>query len=196
MNSASIKNILLETDSSDIKRVFKEAKVVKQSILGHDVYLRGLIELSNICTKDCYYCGIRKSNTSVNRFLMTEDEIISSAMFAYEKGFGSIVLQSGERNDAKFITMIETALEKINYLTSRQLRITLSLGEQSKETYRRWYNAGAHRYLLRIETANKFLYNKIPPANHSYEDRVKCLNALKDIGYQLVTGFLGGVIAH
>jgi len=149
-----LKDILLEQDSNEIKQIFHQAKSIKLNTLGHYVYLRGLIELSNICTKDCYYCGIRKSNMSVNRYLMTEEEIISSAMFAFEKGFGSIVLQSGERGDDKFITMIETVIEKINYLTSHQLRITLSLGEQSKETYRRWDNAGAHRYLFRIESSN------------------------------------------
>ncbi len=188
-----LKDILLEQDSNEIKQIFHQAKSIKLNTLGHYVYLRGLIELSNICTKDCYYCGIRKSNMSVNRYLMTEEEIISSAMFAFEKGFGSIVLQSGERGDDKFITMIETVIEKINYLTSHQLRITLSLGEQSKETYRRWYNAGAHRYLLRIETSNILLYNKIHPANHNYEDRVKCLHMLKDIGYQLGTGIIIGL---
>lgn len=188
-----LKNILLEQDSYEIKQILLQAKSVKQNTLGHDVYLRGLIELSNICTKDCYYCGIRKSNASVNRYLMTEEEIISSALFAFEKGFGSIVLQSGERSDDKFITFIESIIEKIDHLTSRQLRITLSLGEQTKDTYQRWYDAGAHRYLLRIETSNEYLYNKIHPANHSYEDRVKCLHTLKDIGYQLGTGVMIGL---
>ncbi|MBX3008069.1 MAG: [FeFe] hydrogenase H-cluster radical SAM maturase HydE [Melioribacteraceae bacterium] len=193
MNSASIKNILLEADSSEIKRIFKDAKAVKQTILGHDVYLRGLIELSNICTKDCFYCGIRKSNHSVNRYIMTKDEIIASAMFAYEKGFGSIVLQSGEREDENFIAFIENIVEEINYLTSQQLRITLSLGEQTTETYKRWFNSGAHRYLLRIETSNESLYNKIHPADHSYGDRVNCLSVLKEIGFQLGTGVMIGL---
>ncbi|KAF0153547.1 MAG: biotin synthetase [Ignavibacteria bacterium] len=193
MNSTKIKNILLEVDSSEIKRIFKEAKAVKQTTLGHDVYLRGLIELSNICTKDCFYCGIRKSNRSVNRYLMTKDEIITSAMFAFEKGFGSIVLQSGERDDENFIAFIENIIEEINYLTSRQLRITLSLGEQTTETYKRWFNSGAHRYLLRIETSNESLYNKIHPTEHSYSNRVNCLSALKEIGYQLGTGVMIGL---
>lgn len=193
MNSASIKNILLETDSSEIKRAFKEAKAVKQSTLGHDVYLRGLIELSNICTKDCFYCGIRKSNRSVNRYLMTKDEIIASAMFAFEKGFGSIVLQSGERDDENFISFIENIVEEINYLTSQQLRITLSLGEQTNEIYKRWFNAGAHRYLLRIETSSESLYKKIHPIDHSFKNRVDCLIALKKIGFQLGTGVMIGL---
>ncbi len=188
-----IKDILLEADSSEIKRIFKEAKAVKQTTLGHDVYLRGLIELSNICTKDCFYCGIRKSNHSVNRYLMTKDEIIASAMFAFEKGFGSIVLQSGERDDVNFIAFIENIIEEINYLTSQQLRITLSLGEQTNETYKRWFNSGAHRYLLRIETSNESLYNKIHPIDHSYSNRVNCLSVLKEIGFQLGTGIMIGL---
>ena len=188
-----IKNILLESDANQIRHIFHQAKDIKQNTLGHDVYLRGLVELSNICTKDCYYCGIRRSNTSVKRYLMAEDEIISSAMFAFEKGFGSIVLQSGERSDTKFLHLIETVVEKINYLTSRQLRITLSLGEQSKDTYQRWFDAGADRYLLRIETSNESLYNKIHPANHCYNERINCLTALKMIGYQVGTGVMIGL---
>jgi len=188
-----IKDILLEADSSEIKRIFKDAKSVKQTTLGHDVYLRGLIELSNICAKDCFYCGIRKSNHSVNRYLMTKDEIIASAMFAFEKGFGSIVLQSGERDDENFIAFIENIVEEINYSTSPQLRITLSLGEQTTETYKRWFDAGAHRYLLRIETSNESLYNKIHPTNHSYNNRVNCLSVLKEIGFQLGTGVMIGL---
>ena len=193
MNRQQIKNILLESNEKKIKQIFCQAKVDKQNTLGYDVFLRGLIELSNICTKDCFYCGIRKSNLSVNRYLMTESEIISSAIFAFEKGFGSIVLQSGERNDDKFIALIETVVGKINHLTSRQLRITLSLGEQTTETYKRWFHAGAQRYLLRIETSNESLYNKIHPKDHSYRNRVNCLSVLKEIGFQLGTGVMIGL---
>jgi biotin synthase len=189
----TIRDMLLESKSFEVKRLYKEAKTVKQSTLGHDVYLRGLIELSNICTKDCFYCGIRKSNRSVNRYIMTKDEIIASAMFAFEKGFGSIVLQSGERNDENFISFIEDVVDEINYLTTRQLRITLSLGEQTNETYKRWFNAGANRYLLRIETSSKSIYNKIHPINHSFKNRVECLFALKEIGFQLGTGVMIGL---
>ena len=193
MNSHQIKNILLESEENEIKQIFRRAKDIKQNTLGHDVYLRGLIELSNICTKDCFYCGIRKSNHSVNRYLMTKGEIIDSAMFAFEKGFGSIVLQSGERDDENFISFIENIVEEINYLTNRQLRITLSLGEQTNETYKRWFNAGAHRYLLRIETSSESLYNKIHPIDHSFKNRVDCLFALKEIGFQLGTGVMFGL---
>ena len=185
--------MLLESNSSELGRLYKEAKAVKQSTLGHDVYLRGLIELSNICTKDCFYCGIRKSNRSINRYLMTKNEIIASAMFAFEKGFGSIVLQSGERDDENFISFIENIIEEINYLTSRQLRITLSLGEQTNGTYKRWFNAGAHRYLLRIETSNESLYNKIHPIDHCFKKRVDCLFVLREVGFQLGTGVMIGL---
>ena len=188
-----IKDILLETNPAELSKIFQQAKFVKQSTLGHDVYLRGLIELSNICTQDCFYCGIRKSNHFVNRYIMTKNEIIASALFAYEKGFGSIVLQSGERNDDKFISMIENIIEEINYLTSRQLRITLSLGEQTKDTYQRWFIAGAHRYLLRIETSNENLFNRIHPQEISFKQRLNCLTDLKNIGYQLGTGVMIGL---
>jgi len=189
----TIKDILLESNSSELYRLYNEAKFIKQAVLGHDVYLRGLIELSNICIKDCFYCGIRKSNYSINRYLMTKDEIIASAMFAFEKGFGSIVLQSGERNDENFISFIENILKEINKLTTQRLRITLSLGEQTIETYKRWFNAGAHRYLLRIETSSEWLYNKIHPLDHSYKKRIECLFALKEIGFQLGTGVMIGL---
>lgn len=173
--------------------LFKQAYNVKVKCLGKYVYLRGLIEFSNICIKDCYYCGIRKSNENFIKYLMSEEEIIKSAIWAFEKGYGSVVLQSGERKDKFFIGMVESLLTKINFLTSGKLRVTISCGEQSKETYRRWFEAGANRYLLRIETSNHKIYESLHPNNYDFNKRLKCLFDLRDIGYQVGTGVMIGL---
>lgn len=187
-------DLLSVNEAQSINSLFQKAYQVKNSLLGRKVYLRGLIEFSNICSKDCYYCGIRKSNLKVDRYLMPEIEIINSAKWAFENGYGSIVLQSGERNDKKFISYMENILLKISEVTSNKLRITLSCGEQTKETYRRWFEAGAKRYLLRIESSNRLIYESIHPSDHNFNKRVKCLLTLKEIGYQLGTGVMIGLL--
>ena len=156
-------------------------------------YFRGIIECSNLCIKDCYYCGIRKSNTKVERFLMDEDEIFKEAVWAFEADYGSCVIQSGERQDEEYIAMIERVVTRIKAATDGKLGITLSLGEQREETYRRWKDAGAHRYLLRIETSNPALYAKIHPTDHLFEERVACLRRLRRTGYQVGTGVMMGL---
>lgn len=177
-------------DEKEIKKIIDKAYEIKLSKVGKKVFYRGLIELSNICIKDCYYCGIRKSNHNIERYLMKEKEILSAAKFAYENNYGSIVLQSGERNDDLFINFINNAICKIKELSNEKLGITLSLGEQTEETYQRWFNSGAHRYLLRIETSNKVLYHKLHPDDHNFEKRKECLRTLKKIGYQVGTGVM------
>ncbi|MBI9072712.1 MAG: [FeFe] hydrogenase H-cluster radical SAM maturase HydE [Melioribacteraceae bacterium] len=184
---------LQTSDEESQKELFEKASQVKTNLLGKNVYLRGIIELSNICQKDCYYCGIRKSNKNVNRYLMIEDEILKSAEWAYKAGYASIVLQSGERTDDKFVRTISDVLKEIKKLSDGKLRVTLSLGEQEKEVYKCWYNLGAHRYLLRIESSNKDLYHFIHPKEYSFEKRLECLNNLKEIGYQLGTGVMIGL---
>lgn len=163
--------------------------------LGNKVYFRGLIEFSNYCIKDCLYCGIRKSNSSAQRYSINDDEIISAAKFALSHNYGSIVLQSGERNDAQFTDRITSLLKSIKKETDGKLGITISLGEQDESTYQKWFEAGAHRYLLRIETSNKELYYKIHPKDelHSFEKRLSCLQSLKKIGYQTGTGVMIGL---
>lgn len=180
-------------DSQSRNELIQKAYQQKVNTLGNTVYLRGLIEFSNICYKDCYYCGIRKSNIKVNRYLMTIDEILNSAKWAFDKGYGSIVLQCGERKDKNFINFIESILNSISIQTSNEFRVTLSCGEQTKETYKRWFDAGAARYLLRIESSNKRIYESLHPQNHSYNNRVACLNFLKEIGYQVGTGIMIGL---
>ncbi|MBU2493286.1 MAG: [FeFe] hydrogenase H-cluster radical SAM maturase HydE [Bacteroidetes bacterium] len=190
---SEIIDLLSLNDTPSINLLLQNAYQVKNSVLGKTVFLRGLIEFSNICVKECYYCGIRKSNSKVDRYLMSEEEILNSAMWAFENGYGSIVLQSGERNDKKFVSFVENILLKISEATSNKLRITLSCGEQSKETYKRWFEAGARRFLLRIESSNKIIYENIHPSDHNFNRRVKCLLTLKEIGYQLGTGVMIGL---
>ncbi len=162
------------------------------------VYLRGLIEFSNICTMDCLYCGLRKSNQKVNRYCLTKKEIVAAAYECAANGLGSIVLQSGERRDASFIDFVTDVVREIKRQTvseklSDGLGITLCVGEQSPENYRRFFNAGAHRYLLRIETSHPGLFKKIHPPRQRLESRLRCLEVLKEIGYQVGTGVMIGL---
>ncbi len=185
--------LLSLNNKNDISALFAKAYQQKVCEVGKKVYFRGIIELSNICDKDCYYCGIRKSNKNVERFQMSKEEIVNSAIWAFKNNYGSIVLQSGELQNANFADFIEEILLEIKKQTNGKLGITLSLGEQSKEVYQQWFNAGAHRYLLRIETTNPALYAKLHPGNHRFEERTKCLQLLKRIGYQVGTGVMIGL---
>lgn len=180
-------------DPGEIERLTQAAYDLKMQQVGPKVFYRGIIEFSNICAKDCYYCGIRKSNIAVTRFRMNMEEILDCAELAWKMNYGSLVLQSGERTDEEFVDFVETALEKIKEMSNGELGITLSLGEQSEETYRRWFNAGAHRYLLRIETSNADLYKTLHPADHEFDYRFECLNILRKVGYQVGTGVMMGL---
>jgi biotin synthase len=159
------------------------------------VWLRGLIEFSNICGKDCLYCGIRKSNRNVVRYNLSDDEIINAAMFAYKNKYGSIALQSGELENDNVTGRIEKLIRDIKDLSEGKLGITLSVGEQKPDVYKRWFDAGAHRYLLRIEATNESLYAKIHPNDekHNFKKRLDCLKNLKDIGFQTGTGVMIGL---
>jgi len=186
---------LMKLDNAhDLHKLYDAAYAVKEEYVGKVAYYRGLIEFSNICIKDCYYCGIRKSS-SQERYDMTKEEIISMAMWAYENHYGSITLQSGERSDAEYCAFVSDLISEINKATDGKLAMTLCLGEQSHEVYQDWFNRGARRYLLRMETTNQDLYKKIHPdtALHSYDKRVKCLGVLRDIGYQVGTGVMIGL---
>ncbi|HSO89221.1 MAG TPA: [FeFe] hydrogenase H-cluster radical SAM maturase HydE [Draconibacterium sp.] len=186
---------LLQTKDEERVNLLKKAQKVKEEIVGKKVYFRGLIEFSNICSKDCLYCGIRKSNKKVVRYNATDDEILAACRFAWENRFGSVVLQSGELDSPVFITRVENLLRKIKQLSNNELGITLSCGEQTRETYRRWFESGAHRYLLRIEASNPQLYYKIHPntKKHSFEKRFEALNSLRETGYQVGTGVMIGL---
>ena len=186
---------ILDAAGDSRQLLFHEAARVKNEYVGRKVYFRGLIEFSNICSKDCYYCGIRKSNKKVARYNLTDDEILHAAIFAYENRYGSIVIQGGEIISPAFTDRIERLVKKIKQLSGNELGITLSLGEQSYETYERWRIAGAHRYLLRIETSNRELYKKIHPADehHEFDSRYNCLQHLRDLDYQTGTGVMIGL---
>ena len=177
----------------DVDELFKAAYEVKCRHVGRRVAFRGLVEFGNICEKDCYYCGIRKSNGNVRRYRMGADEIVHAAEWAHKAGYGSVVLQSGELTGEANAAFIEDILKRIHASAGDDFGITLSLGEQPEETYRRWRNAGAHRYLLRIETSNPALYANLHPSDHSWERRRDCLRALRRCGYQVGTGVMSGL---
>ncbi len=181
--------LLEQTPSS----LFEQAYDVKRDNVGTDVFLRGLIEISNICSRDCLYCGIRKSNHDFIRFRMTKQEILNAAMWIHEAGYGSLVLQGGEQRDPGFTDFIEDILCEIKQLSGGTLGVTLSLGEQNKDVYARWLKAGAHRYLLRIETSNPDLYKKIHPSGYTLDQRIIALEYLKETGYQVGTGVMIGL---
>lgn len=173
--------------------LFTHAAKVKAAYVGNKVYFRGLIELSNICKKNCLYCGIRHDNLSIHRYNLSDQEIFDAAQYAADNNYGSLVLQSGELSTISFTKRIEKLLTGIHKTTGAKLRITLSCGEQEAAIYRRWFNAGAHRYLLRIEASNPELYEKLHPYDHSWKNRLECLNTLQKIGFQVGTGVMIGL---
>lgn len=185
----------LKSSNDEAKQLRDYANNVKQKHLDNYVYYRGLTEFSNRCSKNCYYCGIRAGNKNVDRYDVSDEDILDAVRFAHEENYGSVVLQAGERSDKSFIDRVDKLLRKIKQITNNEVGITISLGEQSYETFKRWYESGAHRYLLRIESSNKVLYYKIHPENekHSYERRIQALYDLKDIGYQTGTGVMIGL---
>lgn len=186
---------LLSSGGEDRTLLFRKSAEIKEKYIGRKVWFRGLIEFSNICGKDCLYCGIRKGNKNLHRYNLSDDEILEAAKFAYVNRYGSIALQSGELESPFVTERIEKLLYRIKKMSNGELGITLSVGEQEPEVYRRWFEAGAHRYLLRVESTNKDLYNKIHPndEHHSFRKRLECLKMLQDIGYQTGTGVMIGL---
>jgi biotin synthase len=187
--------LLLQSEGEDRTLLFKKSAEIKEKYIGNKVWFRGLIEFSNICSKDCLYCGIRKGNVNLTRYNLSDEEILSAAKFAHNNRYGSIALQSGEL-ESRFVTgRIENLLHKIKELSDGELGVTLSVGEQEPDVYKRWYDAGAHRYLLRVESTSRSLYNKIHPddSKHDFNHRLNCLKSLQDIGYQTGTGVMIGL---
>jgi len=186
---------LLQSEGNDRILLFKKSAEIKEKYIGNKVWFRGLIEFSNICSKDCLYCGIRKGNKNLNRYNLTDQEILTAARFAHANRYGSIALQSGELESPLVADRIENLLHMIKELSDGELGVTLSVGEQTPDVYKKWYDAGAHRYLLRIEATNQSLYNKIHPndSKHDFKRRLDCLKSLQDIGYQTGTGVMIGL---
>ncbi|MBQ8614381.1 MAG: [Ruminiclostridium sp.] len=168
----------------------EKARIVREKIYGKAVYIRGLIEVSNICKNDCLYCGIRRSNKSCDRYRLTEEEILECADEGYSLGFRTFVMQGGEDgsfSDDFVCGVIRKLKEKYP-----DCAVTLSLGERSRESYQKLFEAGADRYLLRHETADKAHYEKLHPKELSFENRMECLKNLKEIGFQTGCGFMIG----
>lgn len=186
---------LLTTEGDARKTLFETAANVRREQVGNIVYFRGLIEFSNRCHKNCLYCGIRSGNRKVLRYDLSDNEIVNAAMFANDNGYGSIVLQSGELKGNQFTKRIENLLKKIHAATNDKLRITLSCGEQDRDVYRRWFDSGAKRYLMRIETSNQILYARLHPGDgkHSFKERINCLDILRETGFQTGTGVMIGL---
>lgn len=186
---------LLRCSEEEAPLLYRKAAEVRDRYLGNIVYLRGLIEYSNVCGKNCLYCGIRRENRKVEHYTLANDEVIKAAMKAYRLNFGSIAIQSGENTSESFISNIEELITTIKKMTDGRLGITLSLGEQKRETYKRWFAAGAHRYLLRIEASSPDLYRKAHPDDgmHNYYNRLECLKILKEEGFQTGTGVMVGL---
>ena len=168
----------------------KEADAVRRQYYGNKVYVRGLIEVSNYCKNDCFYCGIRRSNRGCERYRLTEEDILECCREGYELGFRTFVMQGGEDwnfNDSALCDMIRKI--KVNHPESA---VTLSFGERSEESYAALKAAGADRYLLRHETATKTHYEKLHPESMSFDNRMHCLRVLKKLGYQTGCGIMVG----
>ena len=170
--------------------IAQKAQAVRIKIYGKDVYIRGLIEVSNICKNNCLYCGIRNANKECSRYRLDEQDILACCKEGYELGFRTFVLQGGE--DPYFTDEVLCRILRQIKTLYPDCAVTLSLGERSKESYKALYDAGADRYLLRHETADKEHYQKLHPAEMSFENRMQCLKNLKEIGYQTGCGFMVG----
>lgn len=188
-----IVNLLALGTPEGMEELRRWAFSIKQKIYGNKVYIRGIIEFSNICQKNCYYCGIRKDNKNTRRYKMPKEEILESVDLAYSIGYRSIVLQSGELENPEFIYFVDEIVREIYKKYGENMCIVLCVGEQEYEVYKLWYKSGARRYLLRIEVSNPELYKKLHPPDHSYERRKRCLEYLKEIGYQVGTGVMIGL---
>lgn len=183
--------LLLETnDDEGVRFIRKEAVKVCQKTYGNQVFIRGLIEFTNFCKNDCYYCGIRRSNSQADRYRLTKEQMLDCCASGYELGFRTFVLQGGEDGyftDDKICDLVSAIKEKYP-----DCAVTLSIGEKSKESYKRYFDAGADRYLLRHETADEAHYKKLHPEEMSLAHRKQCLWDLKEIGYQVGCGFMVG----
>lgn len=179
---------LIASSESDIAfQAAHLADTVRRRVYSNEVYIRGLIEIGNACRNDCLYCGIRRSNKNCERYTLSKEEILSCCDEGYKLGFRTFVLQGGEGTlpVQKVVSIVETIREKFP-----DCAITLSLGEYKKEDYLAMYQAGANRYLLRHETADKAHYEKLHPREMSFDNRIRCLYDLKEIGFQVGCGFM------
>lgn len=183
--------LIASCDSQTLEYIRKESVRTAQERFGHGIFVRGLIEISSFCRNDCAYCGLRRSNRSAERYRLNHEQIIECCKEGYDAGLRTFVLQGGE--DA---TLTDEWLEQIIYDIRHiypDVAITLSLGERSYASYKRLYDAGATRYLLRHEAANEELYRKLHPQTMSHANRIACIENLTEIGYQTGMGMMIGV---
>lgn len=181
---------LIECDEDTYNVLRTEADKVRRERYGTEVFLRGLIEFTNYCRNDCYYCGIRCSNKNANRYRLSKEEILDSCRSGYKLGYRTFVLQGGEDlyyTDDKICDIVSSIREEFE-----DCAITLSIGERSYDSYKAYYEAGANRFLLRHETADEKHYRRLHPDSMSLDNRKKCLFNLKEIGYQVGSGFMVG----
>lgn len=180
---------ILQTDLYD-EQLFLNADEVRREQYSNKVFIRGLIEFTNYCKNNCFYCGIRRSNTSCERYRLSKQEILDCCKEGYEAGFRTFVLQGGE--DAYFTDELMCNIISEIRKKYEDCAITLSVGERSRESYQKYFDSGANRFLLRHETANEEHYNKLHPQELKLENRKRCLFDLKEIGYQVGSGFMVG----
>lgn len=177
-------------DKEQVEYLFSRARETAQSHYGNKIYVRGLIEFTNYCKNSCLYCGINAANKKANRYRLGPEEILACCQNGYELGFRTFVLQGGEDmyyTDDDYVSIIKEIKSKYP-----DCAVTLSIGERSRNSYERYFEAGADRYLLRHETADNEHYNKLHPKNMSFENRMRCIRDLKEIGYQTGIGFMVG----
>ena len=185
-----LKELLSGWNAEDEEYLYAQAREVRELVYGKDVYLRGLIEFSNYCRNDCYYCGIRRSNAHAERYRLTKEQILDCCRQGYDLGFRTFVLQGGEDGyftDDKICSIVSEIKQRYP-----DCAVTLSIGEKSYESYQAFFDAGADRYLLRHETANCEHYRMLHPQSLSIENRKQCLWNLKEIGYQVGCGMMVG----
>ena len=190
LTDEEFEQLILCEDKETIEYLAEKAREVRESIYGKEVYLRGLIEFTNYCKNDCLYCGIRRSNKNADRYRLTDEQILSCCDIGYKLGFRTFVLQGGE--DAYFSDEVLIPLIKEIKSKYPDCALTLSIGEREKDSFQRLFDAGADRYLLRHETADKEHYESLHPAELSFDHRMQCLWNLKDIGYQVGCGMMIG----
>lgn len=182
--------IALADDSQQELYLFEKARQKREEIYGNTIYVRGLIELSNYCKNNCLYCGIRAANTAIERYRLSKEQILDCTRYGYELGFRTFVLQGGEDpaySDQYICDIVRQIKEE-----HPDCAVTLSIGEKTYESYKAYKDAGADRYLLRHETATESHYRMLHPEKMSFENRQRCLEDLKSLGYQVGSGFMVG----
>ncbi|WDV45686.1 [FeFe] hydrogenase H-cluster radical SAM maturase HydE [Clostridiaceae bacterium M8S5] len=188
--SGELVEFITNIDEDTKNYLYNKACKKRDEIYGRVVFFRGLIEFTNYCKNDCIYCGIRRSNKNADRYRLDKKEILECCKYGYEAGFRTFVLQGGEDGcftDEKMVDIVSSIKE--NY---PNCAITLSIGEKSYECYKKLYQAGADRFLLRHETIDEKHYNKLHPNTMTLKSRIKCLRNLKEIGFQVGAGFMVG----